>query len=168
VLFLLISFAIFIYWFITNFGIPLSKHWNLVWQCLNDRIWFFPFHPAKKMDPAFTICISKKRIRLSPPAWAKKRIPLSPPAWAKNRMCIRANRSTRANPANHAPCKELLTRDDWIVEFYYPILSCFWKMKSVSVPNNVLVEFILSVSETIQKCVVMQNIHLLCCVYFSL
>jgi len=42
-------------------------------------------------------------------------------------------------------------RDDWIVDFYYPILSCFWKMISVSDPNPVLVKIILSVSKTYPK-----------------
>jgi len=41
----------------------------------------------------------------------------------------------------------LFTRDDRIVDFYYAILSCLWNMISVSDPNPVLVETILSVSE---------------------
>jgi len=41
----------------------------------------------------------------------------------------------------------LHTRDDRIVDFHYPILTCFRKMISVSEPNPVLVEIILSVSE---------------------
>jgi len=67
--------------------------------------------------------------------------------------------------------KGCFNRDDRIVDFYYPILSCFWKMISVSDPNPVLIETILSVSEnypkTIRKCIVMHNIHFLCCVYFA-
>ena len=43
------------------------------------------------------------------------------------------------------------SRDDRIVVIYYPILSCFWKMISVSDPNPVLVEIILSVSENYPK-----------------
>jgi len=42
-------------------------------------------------------------------------------------------------------------RDDRIVFFYYRILSCFWKMISVSDPNPVLVEIILSASENYPK-----------------
>ena len=42
-------------------------------------------------------------------------------------------------------------RDDRIVVFYYPILSCFKKMISVSDPNPVLIEIILSVSENYPK-----------------
>jgi len=45
----------------------------------------------------------------------------------------------------------VLTRDDWIVDSCYPILSCFWKMISVSDPNSVLVEIILSVSDNYPK-----------------
>jgi len=37
------------------------------------------------------------------------------------------------------------------VDLDYPILSCFWKMISVSDPNPVLVKIILSVSENYQK-----------------
>ena len=42
-------------------------------------------------------------------------------------------------------------RDDRIVIFYYPILSCFWKIISVFDPNPVLVEIILSLSENYPK-----------------
>ena len=41
--------------------------------------------------------------------------------------------------------------DDRIVDFYYPILSCFWKIISVSDPNPVLVKIILTVSENYPK-----------------
>ena len=43
------------------------------------------------------------------------------------------------------------TRDDRIVDFHYLILTCFWQMISVSDPNPVLVEIILSVSENYPK-----------------
>jgi len=42
-------------------------------------------------------------------------------------------------------------RDDRIVDFYYPILSCFWNMISLSDPNPLQVEIILSVSENYPK-----------------
>jgi len=56
------------------------------------------------------------------------------------------------------------TRDDWIVDFHYPILTCFRKMISVSDPNPVLVEIILSVSESVLWC----TTYILCCAYFAL
>ena len=40
-------------------------------------------------------------------------------------------------------------RDDLIVFFSYPILSCFWKMLSISGPNHGLVDIVLSVSESV-------------------
>jgi len=43
------------------------------------------------------------------------------------------------------------TRDDRIVDFHYPILTCFRKMICVSDPNPVLVEIILIVSENYPK-----------------
>ena len=46
--------------------------------------------------------------------------------------------------------KQITRRDDRIVDFYYPILSCFWKM--ISDQNPVLVENILSVSESVLWC----------------
>ena len=52
-------------------------------------------------------------------------------------------------------------KDDQIVDFCYPILTCFGKMISVSDPNPVLVETILSVSENYPEvCIVMHNIHI--------
>jgi len=42
-------------------------------------------------------------------------------------------------------------RDDWILDFYSPILSCSWKIISVSDPNAVLVQIILAVSENYPK-----------------
>jgi len=42
-------------------------------------------------------------------------------------------------------------RDDRIVDFHYPILTCFLKMIFVSDPNPVLVEIMLSVSENYPK-----------------
>jgi len=47
--------------------------------------------------------------------------------------------------------RDELTRDDRIVDFYYPNLSCFGKIISVSDPNHVLVKIILSVSENYPK-----------------
>jgi len=46
---------------------------------------------------------------------------------------------------------EAADRDDRIVFFYYPILSFFSKMISISDLNLVLVEIILSVSENYLK-----------------
>ena len=68
------------------------------------------------------------------------------------------------------PCSSLVcscTRDDRIVDFHYPILSCFWKMISVSDPNPVLVEIILSVSENYPKVYCDAQHTFLCCVYFA-
>jgi len=62
----------------------------------------------------------------------------------------------------------LHTRDDRIVDFYYPILSCFWKMISVSDPNPVLVKIILSVSENYPKVYYDAQYTFLRSVYFAL
>jgi len=62
----------------------------------------------------------------------------------------------------------LCTRADWMVDFSYPILPCFCKMISVSDPNPVLVEIILSVSENYPKVYCVAQHTFLCCVYFSL
>jgi len=43
------------------------------------------------------------------------------------------------------------SRDDRIVDFYYPILSCFRKMISVSDLNLVLIEIMLSESKNYPK-----------------
>jgi len=59
------------------------------------------------------------------------------------------------------------TRDDRIVDFYYPILSCFWKMISVSDPNLVFVETILSLSKHYPKAYCDAQHTFLCCVYFA-
>jgi len=59
------------------------------------------------------------------------------------------------------------TRDDRIVIFYYPILSCFWKIISVSDPNLVLVEIILSVCENYPKVYYDAQQIFLCFVYFA-
>jgi len=58
-------------------------------------------------------------------------------------------------------------RDDRIMDFYYPILSCFGKMISVSDPNPVLVETILSVSENYPKVYCDAQHTFLCFVYFA-
>ena len=55
------------------------------------------------------------------------------------------------------------TRDDRIVDFHYPILTCFRKMITVSDPNPVLVEIILSVSENYPK-VYCDAQHIFCAV----
>jgi len=43
------------------------------------------------------------------------------------------------------------SRDDRIVDFHYPILTCFRKMISAFDPNPVLVEIMPSVSESYPK-----------------
>ena len=58
--------------------------------------------------------------------------------------------------------------DDQIVDCYYPILSCFWKMISVSDPNPVLVKIILSVSENYPKVYYDAQHAVLCSVYSAL
>ena len=73
------------------------------------------------------------------------------------------------NPAGVDSCTPdpvpalLCCRDDRIVDFYYPILSCFWKMISISDPNPVLVKIILYVSEVYYD---VQHTFL-CSVYFA-
>jgi len=62
---------------------------------------------------------------------------------------------------------DISTRDDWIVDFCYPILSCFGKMISVSDHNPVLDETILSVSENYPKVYCDAQHTFLCCVYFA-
>jgi len=59
-------------------------------------------------------------------------------------------------------------RDDRILDFYYLILSCFWKMISVSDLNPVLVEITLSISENYPKVFYDAQHTLLCFVYFAL
>jgi len=58
-------------------------------------------------------------------------------------------------------------RDDRIMDFYYPTLSCFWKMISVSDPNPVLVKIILSVSQNYPKVYYDAQHTFLCSVYFA-
>jgi len=58
-------------------------------------------------------------------------------------------------------------RDDRTVDFHYPILSCLWKTISVSDPNPVLIEIILSVSENYPKMYCDAQHTFLCCVYFA-
>jgi len=67
----------------------------------------------------------------------------------------------------HSPPARPARRDDRIVLFYYPILSCFWKMISVSDPNPVLVEIILSASENYPKVYHDAQHTFLCFVYFA-
>jgi len=62
----------------------------------------------------------------------------------------------------------MFSRDDRIVDFYYPILSCFWKTISVSDPNSVLVEIVLSLSENYSKAYYEAQHTFFCCVYFAL
>ena len=59
------------------------------------------------------------------------------------------------------------TRDNRMVDFYYPILSYFGKMTSVSDRNPVLVETILSVSENFPKVYYDAQHTFLCCVYLA-
>jgi len=68
----------------------------------------------------------------------------------------------RSNVQNRHPFYHLPYRDDRIVDFHYPILTCFWKM--ISDPNPVLVEIILSVSESVLWC----TTYILYCAYFDL
>ena len=64
-------------------------------------------------------------------------------------------------------CLRPCTRNDRIVNFHYPILSCFWKMISLSDPNPVLVEIILFVSENYPKVYCDAQHIFLCFVYFA-
>ena len=64
-------------------------------------------------------------------------------------------------------CGQNWIRNDRIVDFYYPILSCFWKMISVSDPNPVLVETILTVSDNYPKVYCDAQHTFLCCVCFA-
>jgi len=59
------------------------------------------------------------------------------------------------------------TRDDRIVDFYYPILSCFWKTISVSDPNLFSFKIILSVSENYPKVCYDAHHTFLYSVYFA-
>jgi len=73
----------------------------------------------------------------------------------------------QSNPSP-VQCSSLVqARDDRIVDFHYPILSCFWKIISVSDPNPVLVEIILSVSENSPKVHCDAQHTFLCCVCFA-
>ena len=58
-------------------------------------------------------------------------------------------------------------RDDRIVDFYYPILSCFWRIISISDPNPVLVKIIPSVSENYPIVYYDAQHTFLCSVYFA-
>jgi len=55
-------------------------------------------------------------------------------------------------------------RDDRIVDFHYPILTCFRKM--ISDPHPVLVEMMLPVSENYPKCPVMHKIYFVLCLFY--
>ena len=85
---------------------------------------------------------------------------------------IICNLAKFCNVWQNTPCpvchSAMACRDDWIVDFYYLILSCFWKMISVSDPIPVLVEIILSVSEKYPKVYCDAQHTFLCCVYFAL
>jgi len=90
-----------------------------------------------------------------------------------HRQCLR-KRNLGLQPVVHPNLKQLSgtsehvrTRDDRIVVFYYPILSCFGKTISVSDPNPVLVEIILSVSQNCPKVYCDAQHTFLCCVYFA-
>jgi len=73
----------------------------------------------------------------------------------------------RSQSGKTTPPQGIDNRDDWIVDFCYPILSCFGKMISVSDPSPVLVETILSVSENYPKVYCDAQHIFLCCVYFA-
>ena len=75
--------------------------------------------------------------------------------------------SVRINYLHEGSMPGIWTRDDRIVDFYSPILSCFGKMISVSDPNPVLVETILSASENYPKVCCDAQHTFLCCVYFA-
>jgi len=64
-------------------------------------------------------------------------------------------------------CCDVHSRDDWILDFHYPILSCFGKLISVSNAHPVFVEIILSVSENYPKVYCDAQHTFLCCVYFA-
>jgi len=51
--------------------------------------------------------------------------------------------------------------------YYCPILSCFWKIISVSDPNPLLVETVLSVFDNYSKVYCDAQHTFLCCVYFA-
>ena len=59
------------------------------------------------------------------------------------------------------------TRDDQIVDFHYPIPSCFWRMISISDQNPILIEVMLCVSENYPKVYCDAQHTFLCCVYFA-
>jgi len=65
-------------------------------------------------------------------------------------------------PHSLVPC----ARDDQIMLFYYAILSCFWKIISVSDPNPVLVKIVISVSKNYPKMYYDAQHIFLCSVYF--
>jgi len=54
------------------------------------------------------------------------------------------------------------------MDSYYPILSCFWKMISVSDPNPVLVKIILSVGENYSEVYYDAQHIFLCSFHFAL
>jgi len=58
------------------------------------------------------------------------------------------------------------SRDDRIVDFHYPFLTGFRKMISVSDPNPVLVEIILSVRKLFES-VLLCTTYILCYAYFA-
>jgi len=82
--------------------------------------------------------------------------------WSENITCGQpaVEPSTAAAACVHC-------RYDRIVDLHYPILSCFWKMISVSDSNPVLIEIILSVSENYPKVYCVAQHSFLCCVYFA-
>jgi len=65
--------------------------------------------------------------------------------------------------AGVVPISGIASRDDRIVNFHNPSLTCFRKMISVSDPNPVVVEIILSVSENYPK-VYCDAQHIICAV----
>jgi len=59
------------------------------------------------------------------------------------------------------------TRDDRIVDFHYPILTCFLKIISVSDPIRILfwLKSYYPYPKTIRKCIVVHNIYFVLCLF---
>ena len=62
----------------------------------------------------------------------------------------------------------LCSRDDRIVDFYYPILPVFEKWYLYPIRILFWLKSYYPYPKTIGKCIMMHNIHFLCIVYFTL